>query len=89
MNKIKCSQCGEILESKFRHDFQQCQCSNETFIDGGNDYCRCGGKDPTKIEFIPTSDPIGPQKQPSSVAKIEAEKKYTMSRLKEIEKKND
>jgi len=38
--KIKCLQCGQILESKFRHDFQQCDCSNETAVDGGKDYLR-------------------------------------------------
>jgi hypothetical protein len=112
MSKIKCLQCGEILESKFRHDFQQCSCPNQTFIDGGNDYCRCGGIDPTKIEFFPVPNPemikasleaykkgdyftvdelieelekkIGPQKQPSSTAKIEAEKKNILKRLEEL-----
>ena len=30
---FRCKKCGVILESKFRHDFQQCECGN--FIDGG------------------------------------------------------
>lgn len=30
--------CKQILENKFRHDFQQCSCKNKTFTDGGNNY---------------------------------------------------
>ena len=45
MNKIKaeiaCSNCGEIITSKHRHDFVVCAC-NSIFIDGGFDYCRYG-----------------------------------------------
>lgn len=51
MNKIKCLKCNEILESTHRHDFQQCNCENETFVDGGNDYCRIGGGDIYAISF--------------------------------------
>lgn len=50
--KIKCLVCNTILESKYRHDFQTCGCENETFVDGGQDYLRCGGKDLTKIQQI-------------------------------------
>jgi DNA-directed RNA polymerase subunit RPC12/RpoP len=53
MSKIKCLECGKILESKHRHDFQECKCSNQTFVDGGQDYCRIGGMDLNKIEVIP------------------------------------
>lgn len=49
MNKVKCLECGQILESKFRHDFQECSCPNRTFCDGGEDYQRVGGKDMMKI----------------------------------------
>lgn len=44
MGKIKCLSCGEELESKHRHDFVECSCENQTFVDGGNDYLRVGGK---------------------------------------------
>lgn len=40
VNKIRCKGCNSILESKFRHDFVQCQCG--TFVDGGLDYSRMG-----------------------------------------------
>jgi len=40
-NRIKCLDCGEILESKHRHDWVSCKCGN--FVDGGHDYKRIGG----------------------------------------------
>ncbi len=56
MGKVKCLECGKILESKYRHDFVGCGCPNATFVDGGNDYLRVGGMDLTKIEVIDESD---------------------------------
>ena len=41
-NAAKCLKCGDILESKFTHDFKQCSCE-AIFIDGGHDYLRRGG----------------------------------------------
>lgn len=40
----------ELLESKHRHDWQQCSCG-DVYVDGGNDYSRLGFKDkpPTAI----------------------------------------
>jgi hypothetical protein len=50
MSKIKCLECGTILESKHRHDWVTCGCLNQTFIDGGNgDYLRYGGVDLNKV----------------------------------------
>ncbi len=43
-NRAKCKLCGDILESKHRHDFVSCKCG-EIFIDGGNDYWRAGARD--------------------------------------------
>jgi len=49
MSKARCKNCKEVIESKHRHDFVACKCfknkQNTTgiFIDGGNDYRRCGG----------------------------------------------
>lgn len=48
-NKAKCLNCGDIIESKHRHDFVTCSCFEDTydnkgiFIDGGLDYLRRGG----------------------------------------------
>ena len=43
-NRAKCRQCGDVIESKYRHDFQSCSCG-AIFVDGGTDYLRRGGKD--------------------------------------------
>lgn len=40
--KAKCGKCGDIIESTYRHDFKRCSCGS-IFVDGGNDYFRCGG----------------------------------------------
>jgi hypothetical protein len=52
MGKILCTNCNTILTSTHRHDFVSCNCSNGTFVDGGSDYLRCGGKDLRFIEVI-------------------------------------
>lgn len=48
-NKARCKNCGEIVESKNRHDFVGCSCYNESggrrgiAVDGGTDYLRRSG----------------------------------------------
>ena len=49
LNRVKCLECNTILESKYTHDFQQCDCPNKTFTDGGNEYQRYGGMDMDKV----------------------------------------
>jgi len=51
-NAIKCLQCNTVLESKHRHDFQSCGCPNQSFVDGGKDYSRVGGKEFDLIENL-------------------------------------
>lgn len=41
--RIRFEKCGDILQSKHRHDFKMYKCKS-CFIDGGDDYCRVGGK---------------------------------------------
>lgn len=41
-NAIKCLKCGDVIESKSRHDWVQCSCG-ACFVDGGLDYMRVGG----------------------------------------------
>lgn len=41
---IVCMECMTALVSLTGHHFHGCGCSNETFIDGGKNYIRCGGK---------------------------------------------
>jgi hypothetical protein len=43
-NRAKCLKCGDIIESKSRHDFVQCSCG-EIFVDGGQEYYHAGAKD--------------------------------------------
>lgn len=42
MPKGQCLECGDIIQSKHRHDFVRCKCG-ESFVDGGEDYFRAGG----------------------------------------------
>lgn len=49
MNKVKCLECGVILESTHRHDFVSCSCPNKTFTDGGDVYQRLGAVDFNKV----------------------------------------
>ena len=38
-NSAKCLECGDEIESTFRHDFVSCSCGN-LCVDGGHDYNR-------------------------------------------------
>ena len=38
-NTIRCKKCGEVIESKSRHDFKWCKCG-ACAVDGGTDYLR-------------------------------------------------
>lgn len=40
-NKAKCTRCGDVIESKHRHDWVSCKCG-AIFVDGGKDYLRRG-----------------------------------------------
>ena len=51
-NSVKCLICNTILESKYRHNYVQCSCPNQTFTDGGLSYNRVGGKDLSLIENL-------------------------------------
>jgi hypothetical protein len=48
-NKARCNHCGDIVISTHRHDFVSCKCFKSSdgktgfFLDGGDDYWRCGG----------------------------------------------
>ena len=51
-NSIKCLVCNTILESKYRHNYVQCPCPNQTFTDGGLSYNKVGGKDLSLIDKL-------------------------------------
>ena len=43
VNKIRCKNCGDIIESKSVNDFKFCQCKSVA-VDGGHDYLRRVGE---------------------------------------------
>lgn len=55
LNRVQCRECGEVLTSYHRHDYKTCGCTNETMVDGGNEYQRYGGKD---LDLVDTSSTI-------------------------------
>lgn len=38
-NAIQCKLCGDMIESKYRHDYVECKCG-ACAVDGGHDYLR-------------------------------------------------
>lgn len=50
-NRARCRKCGDVIESKYRHDWKECKCG-AIFVDGGKDYVRRGG-DLAAIEEMP------------------------------------
>jgi hypothetical protein len=44
VNKIRCTHCGDVIESTSVHDFKWCKC-HRVFVDGGHDYLRRGFTD--------------------------------------------
>ena len=38
-NAIRCNQCGDVIESTYRHEYVQCSCG-KVAVDGGHDYLR-------------------------------------------------
>lgn len=40
--RIRCKKCGDVIESKYRHDMVWCSCG-AVAIDGGNDYVKISG----------------------------------------------
>lgn len=51
-NAIKCLVCNTVLESKHRHHFLECGCTNQTFNDGGLSYSRVGAVDLDLVENL-------------------------------------
>lgn len=49
-NRVKCKLCGDVIESKRRHDFVNCKCG-ECFTDGGTSYIRRGGNPDDMIDM--------------------------------------
>lgn len=50
LNKAQCKKCGDIIESKHRHDFVWCKCG-AIAVDGGKAYLRRVGELDEMIEL--------------------------------------
>jgi hypothetical protein len=48
---IQCPACEDIIFSLYTHDFRRCICG-KVFIDGGDDYMRCGAEPPVDPQEI-------------------------------------
>ena len=53
-NAIKCVHCGDVIESKYTHDFKFCSCGTVA-IDGGLSYLRRSYKN-SRDDFIDLSE---------------------------------
>ena len=51
-NAVKCLVCNTILESKHRHHYNQCNCSNGVAVYGGLIYQRFMAKDLDLVENL-------------------------------------
>ena len=54
-NALRCRHCGDVIESKSVHDFEQCSCG-AIFVDGGCEYLRRGYKTSPEEDFIDLSE---------------------------------
>lgn len=64
---LQCLICNAILVSKHRHDFVRCDCSNQAFIDGGqNDYIRIGAMKISDVKRVLVSKKTGKVKKERS-----------------------
>jgi hypothetical protein len=43
VNRIRCRVCGDIIESRYTHEFVTCSCGRVS-VDGGHEYLRRGYK---------------------------------------------
>ena len=50
-NRVKCLKCGDIIESKHRHDFVFCSCGSVA-VDGGTAYLKRSGSIPLDYEEL-------------------------------------
>lgn len=61
-NRVRCTKCDEIIESKHRHDWVACK-GGHIFIDGGHDYQRYGALTEDGMQYFEWLDePKGGQR---------------------------
>jgi predicted phosphodiesterase len=57
VNKLMCKLCGDVIESKTRHDFVRCKCKS-IYVDGGKDYFKRGGDARNMIDLSVYADDV-------------------------------
>lgn len=57
VNAAQCTECGQVLVSMTTHDFRQCDCPNEVFVDGGREYLRRGFKNSAPFDMSISLNP--------------------------------
>ncbi len=63
-NAAECARCGDVIESKHRHDFVSCTCG-AIFVDGGKRYLRRGEMSPGDlIDSSETADVLSGSAKP-------------------------
>lgn len=67
-NAIECTVCGDVIESRHRHDFVRCNCG-KVAVDGGLDYIRYIG-DPSNIIDRSEYSSKPPKKREVSIEEI-------------------
>lgn len=73
VSSVRCLACGLTLVSMHRHDFRRCGCPQDTFVDGGSEYLRTGGRDLRMVEVLvnpewPTGVSLGLLRQADRLA---------------------
>jgi hypothetical protein len=66
INAVKCLICGDIIQSRHRHDFVTCSCGNIS-VDGGNDYNRRVGSGVGFVELY--AEPVDEKSEENGDAK--------------------
>lgn len=54
-NKIKCKHCGDVIESKSVHDYEECKCG-AVAVDGGHYYLKRTYKTSPEEDFEELSE---------------------------------
>ena len=50
-NRLQCKLCGDIIESKYTHDYVMCSCK-KCAIDGGKEYVRFSAPSPDDVILL-------------------------------------
>lgn len=66
-NAVRCTHCGDIIESTHRHDFKWCSCKTVA-VDGGHDYLRrCFKDSPADFEELSEWEDVPPEELPDEL----------------------